>query len=80
MIFIIGCKGSTYKINDFVLHKQQYCCIFVIVDFLGILIMLYIFNKLEALNQEYIAIIDDNQITMRDFAITCKNVILDKYT
>jgi hypothetical protein len=42
--------------------------------------MLYTFDKLGGLNQEYIDIIDDNQITMKDFAVCCKNVILDKYT
>lgn len=52
----------------------------VLLDFIGVLFMLYIFDKLEALNQEYIATIDDNQITMKDFAVCCRNVLLDKYT
>lgn len=52
----------------------------VLLDFIGVLFMLYIFDKLEALNQEYIATIDDNQITMKDFAVCCRDVLLDKYT
>lgn len=42
--------------------------------------MLYVFNKLRRLNEEYIAIIDDNQITMKDFSVQCQDVPLDKYT
>jgi hypothetical protein len=45
-IVVYGCMGSTYKINDFVLHKQQYACVFVIIDFIGVLFMLYVFDKL----------------------------------
>ena len=34
--------------------------------------MLYVFNKLRRLNEEYIAIIDDNQITMKDFSSSAR--------
>ena len=80
LVVVFGCKGSVYKINDFVMHKHQYACFMVILDFIGVLFMIYIFDKLEAINKEYLDIIDDNQITMKDFAVCCKNVILDKYT
>ena len=79
-LIVYGCQGSLYKLGDFVMHKQQYMVLMVVIDFIGVLVMVYIFVKLEALNAEYISIIDDNQITMKDFAITCTNVLLDKYT
>jgi hypothetical protein len=49
-LVVVGCMGSTYKINGFVLHKQQYACLLVIIDFIGVLFMLYVFDKLQALN------------------------------
>lgn len=52
----------------------------MIVDLIGVYFMLYVFNKLSRLNEEYIAIIDDNQITMKDFSVQCRDVLLDKYT
>lgn len=79
-LIVYGCQGSLYKLGDFVMHKQQYMVLMVVIDFIGVLVMVYIFVKLEALNAEYISIIDDNQITMKDFAITCTDVLLDKYT
>ena len=42
--------------------------------------MVFMFYKIEQLNKEYLTTVDDNQITMKDFAIMCTNVKLDRYT
>jgi len=44
------------------------------------LLMVFMFYKIEQLNKEYLTTVDDNQITMKDFAIMCTNVKLDRYT
>ena len=62
------------------LHKHQIALYCVASDILSILIMLYVFKRLSALNEEYIDSIDENQITMKDFTVQLNNVMLDKYS
>jgi hypothetical protein len=80
LLFVVGCQSSTYQIQGYYMHKQQLACLAVLFDVVGVYFMLYVFNKLQRLNQEYIDIIDDNQITMKDFSVQCRDVLLDKYT
>ena len=62
------------------LHKQEVGYIVVCFDILGMLLMVFMFYKIEQLNREYLVTVDDNQITMKDFAVMCTNVKLDRYT
>ena len=62
------------------LHKESIGIIAVAIDVIGIMVMIYMVYKLEKINKDYIDIVDQNQITMKDFSIMCRNVHLDKYT
>jgi hypothetical protein len=42
--------------------------------------MVYVTVKLEQINNDFVDIVNDNQITMKDFSVMCTNVHLDKYT
>lgn len=80
LLYVVGCQSSTYQVQGLYMHKQQLACLCLFFDILGVYFMLYVFTRLSRLNQEYIDIIDDNQITMKDFSVQCQNVPLDKYT
>lgn len=41
----------------------------VISDILSILVMYYLFAKLKAINEEYLTILDNNVIRMKDFTV-----------
>jgi hypothetical protein len=67
-------------IGGFDFHKETIGCLVVLCDILGIFLMIYVVWKLEQVNKDYADIIDANQITMKDFSVMCKDVLLDKYT
>ena len=68
-IFVVGCIGNTVKFAGANLNKAFILVLAVIIDFLSLLIMLHFFTKLEKFNGEYIKIYNENNLTMRDFAI-----------
>ena len=68
-IFVVGCIGNSVKFAGANVSKSFILVLAVIIDFLSLLIMLHFFTKLEKFNGEYLKIYDDNNLTMRDFAI-----------
>ena len=42
--------------------------------------MMFFLKKLSTLNEEYLDIVSDYQLSLSDFSVVCRNVILDKYT
>lgn len=62
------------------MHKETIGVIVVSVDFFCLLIMIYFFNKLEALNNEFLKVVDDLKIQMKDFGVTLEDIVLDRYT
>ena len=61
-------------------HKQDAGIFIIIFEILSILIILFFFKKLTQINNEYLGIIDDMQVEIKDFGIMFKNVKLDRYT
>jgi hypothetical protein len=79
-LMVAKCSGITYGIQGWMFHKLEIALICVIFDIVSIGIMIFVFIRLKTLNNEYIDIIDDNQITMKDFTVQINNLVLDKYT
>ena len=52
----------------------------VSLDIASILVMTFFFYKLKEINNEYLDIMDDMTVQMKDFSIKIDNVILDRYT
>ena len=52
----------------------------VALDFISILIMIFFFSKIDAINQEFIHNIDNLRVQMKDFGVILNNVKLDKFT
>ena len=41
---------------------------------------MYFFTRLDNLNTEFMDIISDHQLSLSDFSVVCRDVVLDKYT
>jgi hypothetical protein len=79
-IFVVGCIGNSVKFAGANVRKSFILVLAVLIDFLSLLIMLHFFTKLEKFNGEYLKIYNDNNLTMRDFAIQCEKVVMDDST
>lgn len=79
---IMGCKKDNVIIPffNYQLHKTKIGIIIVALDAVSILILLYFFTVIKQLNIEFLNIIDDLRVQMKDFGIKIDNVILDRYT
>jgi hypothetical protein len=62
------------------MHKYRVGVLIVSLDIVSILIMTFFFYKLKVINNEYLDILDDMTVQMKDFSIKIDNVILDRYT
>ena len=81
-IFVYGCR-SDYIMNHLTgknEHKHHLAVNLVIMDIISCVVIFYIYKRLEAINNEYIQTIDDKSVTMKDFAILCQNLKVDKCT
>ena len=80
-LIVIGCKDDTvnFPIADN-FHKEIAGVIIVSFDIISILIMAVFFYKLKSINMEYLNIMDDMTVQMKDFTIKINDVELDKYT
>jgi hypothetical protein len=80
-IIIFNCLSDKIMVpSGHELHKESIGILAVAIDVLGIMVMIYMVYKLEDINKDYIDIVDQNQITMKDFSVMCSKVHLDKYT
>lgn len=81
-IGILGCKYDDVQLpfGSKRLHKERIGIIIVVLDFSSILLMMYFFAKINALNNEFLEKIDDLRVQMKDFGVKINNVKLDKYT
>ena len=50
-------------------HKNQLGLISVFIDIASLSLMFYLFGKLKSINQEFLTILDNNVIRMKDFTI-----------
>ena len=62
------------------IHKEELGFIAVICDILSILVMYYMFNKLKRMNDEYLTILDNNVIRMKDFSVQVRRLRFDNTT
>lgn len=61
-------------------HKEELGVVAVVSDMLSIFFMYYFFGKLKAINEEYLTILDNNVIRMKDFTIQVRRVRIDPAT
>lgn len=82
ILAIAGCKFDTVQIPliSHKFHKEEIGIILISLDALCTIIMLYFFGVLKVINAEYLDIIDDLRVQMKDFGVKIDNVILDRYT
>jgi hypothetical protein len=62
------------------LHKEEVGFITVVTDILSTIVIYYMFNKLNSINDEYLEILDNNVIKMKDFSIHIKRLKIDSTT
>jgi hypothetical protein len=67
-------------LQGFTLHKKEAAWLIILFDVLSTLTMMYFFTKLESLNLEFLDIISTQQLSLADFSVVCRSVVLDKYT
>ena len=78
---IVGCREDyIYFPLGGLLHKEQVGVLIVSLDMVSILVMTFFFYKLKEINNEYLDIMDDLTVQMKDFSIKIDNVILDRYS
>mmetsp|Transcript_24596 Transcript_24596/g.38189 ORF Transcript_24596/g.38189 Transcript_24596/m.38189 type:complete len:190 (-) Transcript_24596:3055-3624(-) len=79
-IVVVGCSEDTINLFGTNYHKENVGVFVVVVDFISIMIMAFVFSKLSEINEEYLEVIDDALIQMKDFGIAIQDLKLDKYT
>lgn len=72
--------GDEVTIGQLSIHKENVLIIAVLIDFIGVVILLHFFSKLEKFNQEFLKVYIDNNLTMKDFALQCSDVLFEKST
>jgi len=79
---VIGCKDDTvnFPLVPGEFHKETAGLIIISFDIISILIMAVFFYKLKAINMEYLNIMDNMTVQMKDFSIKIDDLELDKYT
>ena len=81
-VSIVGCKYDDVKFtfSKNRVHKEKIGVVAVALDFASILVMIFFFSKIKAVNDEFSNKIDDLRVQMKDFGVILNNVKLDKYT
>jgi len=68
-ITIMGCISDNVKLAGMKFLKEEVGLMTVLLDILSCIIMYYMFGKLNQINSEYLEILDNNVIRMKDFSI-----------
>jgi hypothetical protein len=74
---ILSCQKDVMKFSILPsgqLHKEELGFIAVICDIFSICVMYYIFGKLKIMNDEYLTILDNNVIRMKDFTVQLRRL------
>jgi hypothetical protein len=72
LLVVMSCQKDIMKFSmvpSGQLHKEELGLIAVVSDIFSIMVMYYMFGKLKAMNEEYLTILDNNVIRMKDFSI-----------
>ena len=83
MITVVGCKKDIVHFS-FVpsgyVHKEEIGFITVVADIVSTFLIYYMFNKMNSLNDEYLKILDNNVIKMKDFSVHIRRLKVDHTT
>lgn len=81
-MMVVGCREDFVKVpfGGNLIHKESVGVLIVSLDIASILVMTFFFYKLKEINNEFLDIMDDMTVQMKDFAIKIDNVILDRHT
>jgi hypothetical protein len=77
IITVVRCKNDLVEfplVPSGYLHKEEVGFITVVTDIISTMIIYYMFNKLNSINDEYLEILDNNVIKMKDFSIQIKRL------
>ena len=80
LILILGCRSDIVGFQGYTIHKKEAAYIIILFDIISTFTMMYFIKKLSILNDEFEDIVSDYQLSLTDFSVVCRNVILDKYT
>ena len=72
ILFIVGCLSDMVAVPGFedqYIHKETVGIIIVVCDICSFLLMYLVFVRLQAINDEYITILDNNIILCSSFTI-----------
>ena len=77
-----GCQNEFIKVpmTKINLTKESVSLYIVIINGLTMLIITYFFQKIETLNSEYLKIMENITVQMRDFGVWMQEVKLDRHT
>ena len=81
-ILVVDCNQDhvTVPVIGRKVHKAQVGIIVVILDVVSVAIMAFVFSKLREINDEYLDIVDDLRVQMKDFGVILNDVRLDRFT
>ena len=81
-IAIVGCNYDDIKIpfSRSRIHKEWIGIVIIISDILSISTMYFFFSKIGSLNDEFLSVLDDLKVQMKDFGVKIDNLRLDRYT
>lgn len=79
---IVGCKYDTVDVEIIGtrVHKEIVGIVLIICDFSSVVIMMYWFGAMGLINNEYLVVMDDLRVQVKDFSCKIDNVILDRYS
>lgn len=82
LIIVVGCGDDTvyFPLYHSEVHKDVVGLIVVTFDIASVMIMALFFNKLQKINEQYVNIIDNMSVQMKDFAIQINDLKVDKYS
>lgn len=81
-ILVVGCQEDqvTLPFVNYKMHKQKVGILIVILDVISVIFMAFQFQKLRGINDEYLEIMDDLRVQMKDFGVSLHQIKLDRYT
>ena len=81
-IVVAGCQNVYIQVpmTQIKLNKESVSLYIVVVNGITMLIIAYFFQKIETLNQEYLKIMDNLTVQMKDFGVWMQSVKLDRHT
>ena len=80
LITVLGCKKDIVNFSmvpSGFIHKEEIGFIVVLADIISTFVIYYMFRKMHSLNEEYLTILDNNVIRMKDFSVHVRRLKVD---